>query len=76
VLRQAILLACVFPSHALFSRCAWNAAYKVGYVCLSVCLSVRKIQLENRFTDLDEILYGRYAIGDYTKSYFSVSCTR
>jgi hypothetical protein len=30
-------------------------------------LSVRMIQLENRWTDLDEIWYGRYATGDYLK---------
>jgi hypothetical protein len=33
----------------------------------NVCLSVRMIQLENRWTDLDEICYGRYATGDYAK---------
>jgi hypothetical protein len=32
-----------------------------------VCLSVRMIQLESRWTDLDEIWYGRHAIGDYPK---------
>jgi hypothetical protein len=32
-----------------------------------VCLSVRVIQLEKRWTDLDEIWYGRYAIGAYSK---------
>jgi hypothetical protein len=31
----------------------------------NVCLSVRMIQLENRWTDLDENWYGRYAIGRY-----------
>jgi hypothetical protein len=36
-------------------------AYWAGHVCLSV----RMIQLENRWMDLDEILYGRYAIGYY-----------
>jgi hypothetical protein len=30
-------------------------------------IPVRMIQLENRWTDLDEILYGRYAIGVYPK---------
>jgi hypothetical protein len=30
-------------------------------------LSVRMIQLENRWTDLDGIWYGRYAIGIYPK---------
>jgi hypothetical protein len=30
-----------------------------------VCLSDRMIQLEKRWTNLDNILYGRYAIGDY-----------
>jgi hypothetical protein len=31
-----------------------------------VCVSARLIQLKkNRWTDLDEIWYGRYAIGDY-----------
>jgi hypothetical protein len=28
---------------------------------------VRMIQLKDRWTDLDEIWYGRYAIGDYPK---------
>jgi hypothetical protein len=37
--------------------------YRAGHVCLSV----RMIQLENSWTDLDEIWYGRYAIGDYPK---------
>jgi hypothetical protein len=36
-------------------------AHRAGHVCLSV----RMIQLENRWTDLDEIWYGYYAIGDY-----------
>jgi hypothetical protein len=35
-------------------------AYRAGHVCLSV----RMIQQENRWTDLDEIWYGRCAIGD------------
>jgi hypothetical protein len=30
---------------------------------MSVRLSVRMIQLENRWTNLDEIWYGRYATG-------------
>jgi hypothetical protein len=38
----------------------------IGLV-MSVCLSVRMIQLENRWMDLDEILSGHYAIGDYRK---------
>jgi hypothetical protein len=42
-------------------------AYRAGHVCLSVCPSVRMIQLENRWTDLDEIWYGRYATEDYPK---------
>jgi hypothetical protein len=33
-----------------------------AYMADHVCLSVRMIQLENRWTDLDEIWYGRYAI--------------
>jgi hypothetical protein len=33
------------------------------HVCLSACV----IQLENSWTDLDEILYGLYAIGGYPK---------
>jgi hypothetical protein len=41
--------------------------YMTGYVCLSVCLSVRMIQLENRWRDLDKIWYRRYAIGDCRK---------
>jgi hypothetical protein len=32
-----------------------------------VCLSVRMIQLENRWTDLDEIWCGRFAIEGYHK---------
>jgi hypothetical protein len=35
-----------------------------------VHLSVRMIQLENRWTDLNEIWYGRYATGDYPKMIF------
>lgn len=35
--------------------------------------SVRMIQPENRWTDLDEISYKRYAIGVYFESCFSVS---
>jgi hypothetical protein len=38
-------------------------AYRAGYVCLSV----RMIQLVNRWTHLGEIWYGRYAIGGYPK---------
>jgi hypothetical protein len=34
---------------------------------MSVCLSVRIIQLKNCWTDLDEIWYERCAIGDYPK---------
>jgi hypothetical protein len=32
-----------------------------------VCLSVRKIKVEKRWTYFDEIWYGRYAIGGYPK---------
>jgi hypothetical protein len=32
-----------------------------------VCPFVRKIQLENHWTDLDEIWYGGCAIGEYPK---------
>jgi hypothetical protein len=32
-----------------------------------VCLSVRMIHLENRWTDFDEIWYRLYAIEDYHK---------
>jgi hypothetical protein len=32
-----------------------------------VCLSVRMIQLENRWTYLDEIWFGPHVIGDYLK---------
>jgi hypothetical protein len=32
---------------------------------INVCLFVHMIQLDKCWTDLDEILYGRYAIGDY-----------
>jgi hypothetical protein len=42
-------------------------AYRDAHVYLSVCLSVRMIQLENRWTDLDEILYGYYATGFHPK---------
>jgi hypothetical protein len=37
--------------------------YMAGYICLSVHM----IQLDNRWTDLDEIWYGRYTIGIYPK---------
>jgi hypothetical protein len=47
-------------------------AYRAGHVCLSV----RMIQLENRWTDFDEILYGRYAIGECMKIVLSNSCNR
>jgi hypothetical protein len=47
-------------------------AYRAGHVCLSV----RMIQLENHWTDLDEIWYGRYAIGDTLKSYLSIFYNR
>jgi hypothetical protein len=33
----------------------------------SVCLFVGMIELENRGTDVDEIWYGLYAIGAYSK---------
>lgn len=32
-----------------------------------VCLSVRVIQFEKRWTDLDDLSYERYAIGNYSK---------
>jgi hypothetical protein len=35
-------------------------AYRADHVCLSI----RMIQLKNHWTDLDEIWYGRYTIGD------------
>jgi hypothetical protein len=38
-------------------------AYRAGHVCPSV----RMIHLENRWTDLDEIYYGHYDIGDNPK---------
>jgi hypothetical protein len=34
---------------------------------MSICLSVCMIQLGNRWTDLDEIWYGCYALGAYPK---------
>jgi hypothetical protein len=37
------------------------------YRTVHVCLSVRMIQLENWWTDLDAIWYGRYVTGDYPK---------
>jgi hypothetical protein len=36
-------------------------------VAVSVCPSVRIIELDNRWTDLDEIWYVRYATGFYRK---------
>jgi hypothetical protein len=39
-----------------------------------VCPSVRTIQFENRWADLDDIWYGRYAI--WVKQYFQISCSR
>jgi hypothetical protein len=33
-------------------------------------MSVRMIQLEIRWTDFDEIWYGRYATEDYKKNHF------
>jgi hypothetical protein len=38
-------------------------AYRAGHVCPSV----RMIKLDNPWTDLNEIWYGRYATGDYPK---------
>jgi hypothetical protein len=46
---------------------------KKAYTADQVCLSVRMIQLENRWTDLDEIWYGRYAIGISPEIDFSIS---
>jgi hypothetical protein len=43
---------------------------------MDACLSVHMIQLENRLMDLDEIWYGRYAIGATLNSYFTVSYNR
>jgi hypothetical protein len=53
---------------AFFSCCKWNER-TCGFisVCLSAWLSVRMFQLQKRWTDLDEILYGRYAIGIYPR---------
>jgi hypothetical protein len=50
----------VLHFYAFFAWCAWNECQK-GWSCLSVCM----IQIENCWTDLDEIWYGRRAIGDY-----------
>jgi hypothetical protein len=36
-------------------------AYRADHVYLYVCPSVCMIKLENRWMDLDEIWYGRYA---------------
>jgi hypothetical protein len=41
-----------------------------------VCLSVHMIQLEHRWTELDEIWYGRYATGDDPKVVFSILYNR
>jgi hypothetical protein len=43
-------------------------AYRASHICLSV---FRMVQLENRWTDSDEIWYGLYAIGDYPKTVHS-----
>jgi hypothetical protein len=43
-------------------------AYRTDHVCLSVRLSVRIIQLHNRWSNLDDICYGRNAIRSSEKS--------
>jgi hypothetical protein len=43
------------------------SAYSAGLVCPSVRQSVRMIELYNSWSDLDEISYGLYAIGVYSK---------
>jgi hypothetical protein len=44
-------------------------AYRAVHVCLSICI----IQLENRWTDLDEIWLDIMPLGTSVKSYFTVS---
>jgi hypothetical protein len=51
-------------------------AYKTGPVHPSVCLSVCIIQLENCWTDLDEITYDFMPLGSTAKSCISTSYTR
>jgi hypothetical protein len=42
-------------------------AERAGQSCLTVRLPVRMIQLENRWTDLDEIWYELYTTGVQSK---------
>jgi hypothetical protein len=49
-------MLCLYDEHEL------NA-----YSVLHVCLSVRVIQVENRWANLDETRHGLYAIGVYHK---------
>jgi hypothetical protein len=62
--------------HSLHDAHEMNT-YKAGHVCLSDHLQVHMIQLENRWTDLDQIWYGRYAVEVYPKIvFFSISYNR
>jgi hypothetical protein len=64
------MLAFYIPAHIILRYYARSLhtvhemnTYRTGHVCLHV----RMIQLENRWTDLDDIWYERYAIEDYHK---------
>jgi hypothetical protein len=53
--------------HVVLIRCSSRPSVSEEHLLDWSCLSVRLIQLENRWTDLDEIWYGSYATGVYSK---------
>jgi hypothetical protein len=75
-IRSLLILMC-FPQYgdtvcnkhglSLIKRCLRDVHEIIAYRAGDICVSVRMIQLENRWANLDEIWYGRYAIGDYPK---------
>jgi hypothetical protein len=53
--------------YSIFMRSLHDVHEMNAGLVMSVCLSIRMIQLESSWTNLDEMWYGCYAIGDYPK---------
>jgi hypothetical protein len=56
------------PHYVIFTRSLHVVHEMKAYTADHACLSVRMIQLENRWSGLDEISHGSYAIGVYPKN--------
>jgi hypothetical protein len=67
VLKMIMNKPTLFIMHFLHDVHEMNACRSAMSVCPCIRMSVLMIQLQNHWTDLDEIWYGLYIIGVYPK---------